>query len=833
VFDNVGIGTASLLRATSCGNVAVGHRAGCDLTTGCFNVTLGNTVQVPVATDSCQLAIGFSATDNWLTGTSTKAIKPGAGIIDCVNSCGAAGQFLSSTGANALAWCTPNYITPTALNASSAGALIVNGCDFGGGVCFTSILPGPGLPGQVLTNAYNPGDPGFLSAQGYLNWCTPDYISQSSFGPGALVVGCTPGSTGGICTVGALTNINDPGVAVGYYQGVTVSTCTGSGSGALANVNVINAGYFPVFDSVEITQPGTGYALSNQVGFIICGTTVTAVGNVCSLNQTTICKAGYLSVGTNGQVLTADSTCALGVKWLTPPAPPAATPTVAGAVLGCTNATNAGFGCNALLSNTGTNNSALGLNAGCDITTGTCNVAIGNGVQVASATGSCQLALGFSATNNWLTGKNDKAIRPGAGIMDCGGSCGGDGQFLKSNGSNAICWGTVPDATPLSPGILVGCTTSTFTAVGNCALACLTSGGSNTAVGINALRCTTSGCCNAAFGINALIFNTSGSANVAFGNNALQENSTGSCNTAVGHSALSAGNSSNNSVAVGTFAMCRGTANGTTAIGTCALKNLTSGVCNTAIGFAALSAVTTGVCNTAVGYRTLLCNVSGSRNTAIGEDALVSATGSDNVAIGNSTGQSVGGSNGNTVVGSCAAVTASGSFNTVLGFQAYCDVNSPNGSNNIIIGCCAATPTGGVSDSLYGASNRIVMGNSAHSCAQIQIAWTTTSDVRDKALDPAGVPYGLLFVENLNPIAYRWCNRCTNEVTDDKLRYGFSAQNVRELEGEHPVIVSDDNPDKLMITDQHLLPVLVNAIKELSERNRLLEERIGALEDKA
>jgi hypothetical protein len=125
------------------------------------------------------------------------------------------------------------------------------------------------------------------------------------------------------------------------------------------------------------------------------------------------------------------------------------------------------------------------------------------------------------------------------------------------------------------------------------------------------------------------------------------------------------------------------------------------------------------------------------------------------------------------------------------------------------------------------------MGNSAHSCAQIQIAWTTTSDVRDKALDPAGVPYGLLFVEQLEPIAYRWCDRCTNDITDEKLRYGFSAQNVRSLEGDEPVIVSDDNPDKLMITDQHLLPVLVNAIKELSEKNKLLEERIAALEDNA
>jgi hypothetical protein len=52
------------------------------------------------------LAIGFSATDNWLTGDSTKAIKPGAGIIDCAGSCGTVGQVLSSNGSNAIEWIT-------------------------------------------------------------------------------------------------------------------------------------------------------------------------------------------------------------------------------------------------------------------------------------------------------------------------------------------------------------------------------------------------------------------------------------------------------------------------------------------------------------------------------------------------------------------------------------------------------------------------------------------------------------------------------------------------------------------------------------------------------
>jgi hypothetical protein len=107
-----------------------------------------------------------------------------------------------------------------------------------------------------------------------------------------------------------------------------------------------------------------------------------------------------------------------------------------------------------------------------------------------------------------------------------------------------------------------------------------------------------------------------------------------------------------------------------------------------------------------------------------------------------------------------------------------------------------------------------------------------TSDVRDKAIDPAGVPYGLEFINQVDPIAYRWCDRDTSEITDERLRYGFSAQNLLALETETPegVIISDDDPDRLQLTDQYLLPVLVNAIKELSAKNDELEARIRSLE---
>jgi hypothetical protein len=109
------------------------------------------------------------------------------------------------------------------------------------------------------------------------------------------------------------------------------------------------------------------------------------------------------------------------------------------------------------------------------------------------------------------------------------------------------------------------------------------------------------------------------------------------------------------------------------------------------------------------------------------------------------------------------------------------------------------------------------MGNCAHTCAQIQVAWTAVSDTRDKCIYGA-VNKGLGFLTSINPIEFAFKDRTTNQLIDpiEKKRYGFSAQEILELEGENPVIVSNDNPDKLFLTNDYLVPVLVNAIKELS-----------------
>ena len=69
-------------------------------------------------------------------------------------------------------------------------------------------------------------------------------------------------------------------------------------------------------------------------------------------------------------------------------------------------------------------------------------------------------------------------------------------------------------------------------------------------------------------------------------------------------------------------------------------------------------------------------------------------------------------------------------------------------------------------------------------------------------------------------------------------RYGFLAQDVLALEGSDPVIIDNEDADNLRYAGESLVPVLVNAVKELSAQvntlmaqNADLEGRLFALEN--
>jgi hypothetical protein len=221
---------------------------------------------------------------------------------------------------------------------------------------------------------------------------------------------------------------------------------------------------------------------------------------------------------------------------------------------------------------------------------------------------------------------------------------------------------------------------------------------------------------------------------------------------------------------------------------------------------------TSGTGNTAFGYRALRLSTS-SRGTAFGTEALAQSTGSgDSVAIGYRAVYTATGNSGHCGVGSQALTLATGGYNTALGFNAGSAITT--GSGNLVLGTMTSAGSNAPAKSLTTNTNEISIGTTSTTAATIQVAWTVLSDARDK-INVEPVPHGLSFVAGMNPVKYQLTENRGDTEPHGPVRYGFLAQEVLALEGETPVIINNEDPDKLRYTDSYLLPVLVQAIKEL------------------
>jgi hypothetical protein len=176
---------------------------------------------------------------------------------------------------------------------------------------------------------------------------------------------------------------------------------------------------------------------------------------------------------------------------------PAATTSVAGAVLGTTSDLgNTALGSNAFAANTtGDRNVAVGENALAANTTGTGNVAVGRNALDAASTDSDNTAVGDGALTNTVNFRN--------------------------------------------------------TGVGALALRDNTTGENNAAVGRAVLLVNTTGSGNAAMGRGAMLANTTGSDNSAFGRNALSNLTTGGNNTGLGNGSTASSATVSNEITLG------------------------------------------------------------------------------------------------------------------------------------------------------------------------------------------------------------------------------------------------------------------------------------------
>ncbi|MCX7551850.1 tail fiber domain-containing protein [Xanthomarina sp. F2636L] len=99
-----------------------------------------------------------------------------------------------------------------------------------------------------------------------------------------------------------------------------------------------------------------------------------------------------------------------------------------------------------------------------------------------------------------------------------------------------------------------------------------------------------------------------------------------------------------------------------------------------------------------------------------------------------------------------------------------------------------------------------------------------SSDRRLKK-DITPLSYGLETILKLNPVAYHWNNR-----NQDHKSLGLIAQEVQPVISE-VVSVADDDAKTLGVSYTELIPVLINAVKELKAENDALKSRIEALEN--
>jgi hypothetical protein len=332
-----------------------------------------------------------------------------------------------------------------------------------------------------------------------------------------------------------------------------------------------------------------------------------------------------------------------------------------------------------------------------------------------------------------------------------------------------------------------------MTAVGYGAAAANTTADYMTAIGYRSLAANTSGEQNTGLGIQTLLANTSGSHNTALGMNVLRTNTTGASNTAVGGYAM--------------------------------FSNTTGGS-NVAVGFQALDANTTGASNVAIGRSALSANTTASFNTTLGFNAGLAVT--------------------------------TGHSNTLLGYTAH--DNLTTGDLNISVGYSNRPSAVGVDseivigNSINGAGTNTVRIGTADGTATLELdgsdtSWAAASDERLKK-NVTESTAGLSFINDLHAVTFQWESK--DAITDTlpqydaassdpvygtgKTHHGFIAQEVKAVIDDHSDVAdghniwSEDPDGTQQLAPGALVPMLVKAIQELSNKNTALEARLAKLE---
>ena len=437
----------------------------------------------------------------------------------------------------------------------------------------------------------------------------------------------------------------------------------------------------------------------------------------------------------------------------------------------CTGDHNNGMGYKALRDTTADNNTAMGHFAGSNIVGGSHNTAVGSSAMSCSfsdGNGIYNVAVGSNACDHLDTGSYNVAV--GSYALYGSTTTGIAGSYNIAIGNTAIRAGT---------------STGFFAAY-------------NIGIGHDALRnltgtsgSQTDGADNIALGQDALYNLTTGASNIAIGENAGQDLTTSSNNICIGNSAGKNKDVMNMCIAIGHEAMLSHS-------GSTLNENI-------GIGYRSLQDVSTGGYNVCMGRLTGASITSGGRNTCIGMEA----------GYGTSTG------NYNTFVGSGAGLYLNGYYNVAIGSDAN-NTSSATNSNTITIGYLASPSTASV-------TNQITLGNSNISTLRCNTQTISSlSDGRDKT-EVEDLPLGLDFIDSLRPVKFKWETREGVEK-DGTYDAGFIAQDLQSAQtnsdAEYLNMVLTSNPDRLEAAYGRLIPVLVQAIKDLKSEIDTLKANV-------
>ena len=453
--------------------------------------------------------------------------------------------------------------------------------------------------------------------------------------------------------------------------------------------------------------------------------------------------------------------------------------------------TNTVFGFQSLFSNTsphGTNNTSIGYQSMFTNTTGRYNTSIGVGSLYSNETGRDNTSIGFQSLYNNKTGEYNTSI----------GS-----SSLKSNISGS--YSTAIGAASLN----ANTTGSKNTAIGYYSMVLNTTGINNTSIGYESMRYNTIGSNNVALGFQSLFSSINGP-NTAIGYRSMYSNVDGQYNTVIGHEALYNGSDVSGSTVIGYRAGSAGTDSANIIIG-----------CNT------ISTVGIGYGNTIIGSNINSGMVSVENNIIIGDgDGVVRFRYNSGLLTLTSPSTKITGDltvNGTIQSKSVTSKTV-GSYTLFIGSTTWNDdvhvlIGQVSGTNNSFIQCTsgATYPYDGTG---IGSTAYTLMLNPGGGAVQyVSGNLAAISDAREKKDIDYTFRYGLDEVNLLKPATFKY-------ISSDESVMGFVAQDVMDI---IPDLIStykiSKDEDRFSLKETSIIPILVKAIQELSDKVKDLENK--------